>query len=65
MGKLLIVGSVAFDTIEINRHIDADNQNIYSFVPFHGTPLRRMTEKMGLIDHETITKNLEQNNELL
>jgi len=49
---------LAFDTIEINRHIDADNQNIYSFVPFHGTPLRRMTEKMGLISHSTITKCL-------
>ena len=49
---------LAFDTIEINRHINADNQNIYSFVPFHGTPLRRMTEKMGLISHSTITKCL-------
>ena len=47
---------LAFDTIEINRQIDSDNQNIYSFVPFHGTPLRKMCEKLGLIDHETITK---------
>ena len=49
---------LAFDTIEINRDIDADNQNIYSFVPFHGTPLRKMAEKMGLIEHSTITKCL-------
>ena len=47
---------LAFDTIEINRHVDSDNQNIYSFVPFHGTPLRKMCEDLGLIDHETITK---------
>ena len=47
---------LAFDTIEINRKIDSDNQNIYSFVPFHGTPLRKMCEDLGLIDHETITK---------
>ena len=47
---------LAFDTIEINRHIKSDNQNIYSFVPFHGTPLRKMCEDLGLIDHETITK---------
>jgi len=49
---------LAFDTIEINRQIDANNHNIYSFVPFHGTPLRTMTEKMGLIAHDTITKCL-------
>tara|TARA_B100001123_G_scaffold186320_1_gene213171 strand:- start:1827 stop:3449 length:1623 start_codon:yes stop_codon:yes gene_type:complete len=47
---------LAFDTIEINRQIDSDNQNIYSFVPFHGTPLRKMCEDLGLIDHNTITK---------
>ncbi len=47
---------LAFDTIELNRHINADNANIYSFVPFHGTPLRKMCEDLGLIDHKTITK---------
>jgi len=47
---------LAFDTIEVNRHIDADNANIYGFVPFHGTPLRKMCEDLGLIKHETITK---------
>ena len=49
---------LAFDTIELNRHIKADNQNIYAFVPFHGTPLRRMCEDLGLIKPETITKCL-------
>ena len=49
---------LAFDTIELNRDIEADNANIYSFVPFHGTPLRKMCEQMGLIKHETITKCL-------
>ncbi len=47
---------LAFDTIELNRHIDADNANIYTFIPFHGTPLRKMCEDLGLIDHKTITK---------
>ena len=47
---------LAFDTIELNREIDADNANIYGFVPFHGTPLRKMCEDLGLIKHETITK---------
>lgn len=49
---------LAMDTVELNRHIDADNANIYSFVPFHGTPLRKTCEDMGLITHETITKCL-------
>ena len=49
---------LAFDTIELNRYIDADNQNIYGFVPFHGTPLRKMCEDLDLIKPETITKCL-------
>ncbi len=49
---------LAFDTIELNRHIEADNANIYSFVPFHGTPLRKMCEELDLIKPETITKCL-------
>ena len=47
---------LAFDTIELNRDIDADNANIYGFVPFHGTSLRKMCEDLGLIKPETITK---------
>ncbi len=49
---------LAMDTVELNRQIPADNANIYSFVPFHGTPLRKTCEDMGLIKHETITKCL-------
>jgi len=40
---------LAFDTVELNRSIESDNQNIYAFVPFHGTPLRPIAEKLGLI----------------
>ena len=49
---------LAFDTINLNREINAANYNIYSFVPFHGTPLRKMCEDLGLIDSDTITKCL-------
>jgi len=49
---------LAMDTVELNRHIDSDNQNIYSFVPFHGTPLRKTCEMLGLVKPETITKCL-------
>ena len=49
---------LAMDTVEINRQIDSDNANIYTFVPFHGTPLRKVCESKGLIEHKTITKCL-------
>ena len=49
---------LAMDTVEINRKIDSDNANIYSFVPFHGTPLRKVCEEKGLIKYDTITKCL-------
>ena len=47
---------LAFDTIELNRNIDSDNANIHTFVPFHGTPLRKLCEELGFIKPETITK---------
>jgi len=49
---------IAMDTVELNRQIEADNANIYSFVPFHGTPLREICEKMGLLSPDTITRCL-------
>jgi anaerobic magnesium-protoporphyrin IX monomethyl ester cyclase len=49
---------LAMDTVELNRHIDSNNQNLYSFVPFHGTQLRKLCEDMGLVSPETITKAL-------
>tara|TARA_B100000686_G_scaffold130676_2_gene137712 strand:- start:180 stop:1775 length:1596 start_codon:yes stop_codon:yes gene_type:complete len=46
---------MAMDTVELNRHIDSDNQNLYSFAPFHGTPLRKVCEDLGLVKPEDIT----------
>ena len=46
---------LAFDSIKLNRHIESDNQNIFTFVPFHGTPLRKTCEDLGLIKPETVT----------
>ncbi len=48
--------ALAMDTVELNRAIDADNANLYSFTPFHGTPLRTMCEQLGLIAPDKITK---------
>ena len=47
---------LAFDTIELNRELNGANATINSFMPFHGTPLRKMCEDLGLIKPETITK---------
>ena len=49
---------LAFDTIEINRLVDSDSVNAYSFSPFHGTPLRTMSEELGYIDSATIARSL-------
>jgi len=49
---------LAMDTVEINRKINSDNANLYTFAPFHGTPLRQVCESKGLIKHDTITKCL-------
>ena len=49
---------LAMHTVELNRHIESQNQNLYSFVPFHGTPLRKKCEELGLVEPGTITKAL-------
>ena len=49
---------LAMDTIELNRLIDSDNANAYSFSPFHGTPLRKMAEEMGFCDKNLIARSI-------
>lgn len=49
---------LAWDTIRLNRRINADNYNCYSFSPFHGTPLRALAERLGYITPEVITRSL-------
>lgn len=56
---------LAFDTIELNRQIDATDRNAYPFTPFHGTPLRRTCEEMGFLKHEDIVRSLVVNGSLL
>lgn len=45
-------------TIELNRQIQSSNMNCYAFTPFHGTPLREVAEKEGLITPDVITRSL-------
>jgi hypothetical protein len=48
----------AFDTIELNRHVKADSANAYSFSPFHGTVLRKMSEDLGFCDKDLIARSV-------
>ena len=45
---------LAFDTIELNRHFNSDSISCSVFVPFHGTELREVAEKQGLVDKDYI-----------
>jgi radical SAM superfamily enzyme YgiQ (UPF0313 family) len=49
---------LTFDTIELNRYIKADSMNAYSYSPFHGTPLRKVSEKEGYIKPNVIARSL-------
>ncbi len=49
---------LAFDTIELNRHFKSDGVNAYTYVPFHGTPLRAMSESLGLIEKGKLTTSI-------
>lgn len=40
---------LAFDTIELNRHFKSDGVNAYTYTPFHGTPLRKLSEELGYV----------------
>lgn len=40
---------LAMETVELNRPIRSDNINSYAFSPFHGTPLRRLSEERGYV----------------
>ncbi|MBF0320228.1 MAG: B12-binding domain-containing radical SAM protein [Nitrospirae bacterium] len=49
---------LSFDTIDLNRHINPDSMNAYSFSPFHGTPLRKIAEQQGYIAPGTIARSV-------
>lgn len=49
---------LAMDTIRINRRINADTRNMYTFTPFHGTPLRSIAVEQGLIEKNSLARSL-------
>ena len=49
---------LAFETIELNRNIPADDRNAYPFTPFHGIPLRDECDRLGYTKYEDIVESL-------
>ena len=47
---------LVFDTIELNRHVKSDGINAYTYTPFHGTPLRAVAERLGLVKPDELSR---------
>ena len=49
---------LVFDTIELNRQFKSDGINAYSFTPFHGTPLRKLSEELGYVKRGALARSI-------
>lgn len=49
---------LVFDTVELNRHFRSDGINAYSFTPFHGTPLRKVSEENGYVAKGALARSI-------
>ncbi|MCK5522783.1 MAG: radical SAM protein [Thiomargarita sp.] len=49
---------LAFDTIRLSKQIPTMDRNMFTFSPFHGTPLRDLAENMGYIDSNLIASSI-------
>ena len=58
MGFPFETRELAFETIELNRQIESDGTNAYTFVPFHGVPLRKISEDNNFIKKGKIARSL-------
>ena len=58
MGFPFETRELAFDTIELNRQIESDGLNAYTFVPFHGVPLRKVSEDNNFVKKGKIVRSL-------
>lgn len=47
---------LVLDTVEFNRHINSDGINAYAYTPFHGTPLRKLSEELGYVQKGTLAR---------
>lgn len=58
MGFPMETRELVFDTIELNRQIKSDGINAYAYTPFHGTPLRKLSEDMGYVEKKSLARCL-------
>lgn len=58
MGFPFETRELAFETIELNRNIESDGLNAYTFVPFHGVPLRKVSEDNNMVEKGKIVRSL-------
>ena len=49
---------LAFDTVRMNRELQVDTMNCYTFMPYHGTPLRDLAIRKGYLDANALTCSL-------
>ena len=56
---------LAFDTIRINKTFNADDRNAYPFIPFTGTPLRKVCEELGFVKNTDIVRSMVANGSIL
>lgn len=49
---------LAFDTIRLNQQIQVDTMNCYTYMPYHGTKLRRLAIQNGYISEDSMTCSL-------
>jgi len=56
---------MVFDTIRVNRQIEANDRNAYAFTPFTGTPLRKICNDLGYTKETDIVHSIFVNGSLL
>lgn len=50
--------SLAWDTVRLNRQLEVDTMNCYTYMPYHGTPLRDLAIQKGLLQPDAVTCSL-------
>ena len=48
---------LAFDTIRLNRTFRATDRTVQAFTPFHGTPLKKLTDQLGFTKSTDIQRS--------
>ena len=48
---------LAFDTIKLNKTFRATDRTVQAFTPFHGTPLKKLTDQLGFTKSTDIQRS--------